>query len=423
MKKEYKEMQDFIDDVHAQLSIKEMIIDMGIVTKEDFHGDFISCMFHDGDNTPSLQVTENFWKCYGCGAKGDLFAFIMQYYNTDFVNAVKKLADFLNINISSIQWKFDSKYNKMKEEWNTYLEAMQEAPKEIQALKRDYFPQEIGYDPKLNYIVLALTSKTGSILGFTKRRVNDSIEFDDNGEKRPKWKHSSLKNSLIAQCHNVFNLYTASPEIRKKKFVIVTEGPKDVIAYQRIGLNNSICVCGTSNSSNIWEMILPVKEIVLSMDLDKAGIEATIKTLLFLSPIFDIQNIFSVILPEGSDPYDVITNESQEKLKEYFENKIPAVEFLIKYGTVDDVRDLYNSTADYNKVYVLKSVCKVKGFSLKETESWLFNTLGSLNNSKDNKLSEKDKLLAIVNCEDINVPLIPIEKAKRILKLKYGIDV
>lgn len=38
MKKEYKEMQDFVDDVHAQLSIKEMIIDMGIVIKEDFHG-------------------------------------------------------------------------------------------------------------------------------------------------------------------------------------------------------------------------------------------------------------------------------------------------------------------------------------------------------------------------------------------------
>ena len=35
-------MQDFIDGVHAQLSIKEMIIDMGIVTKEDFHG----MMFH-----------------------------------------------------------------------------------------------------------------------------------------------------------------------------------------------------------------------------------------------------------------------------------------------------------------------------------------------------------------------------------------
>lgn len=42
MKKEYKEMQNFIDDVHAQLPIKEMIIDMGIVTKEDFHG----MMFH-----------------------------------------------------------------------------------------------------------------------------------------------------------------------------------------------------------------------------------------------------------------------------------------------------------------------------------------------------------------------------------------
>lgn len=422
MKREYNEIQEFIDDVHGELSIREILTDMGLVKNDDFHGQFINCMFHDEDNTPSLQMTEDFWKCYGCGSKGDLFKFLQLYYNIDFIEAVKKLSDFLNINISSIKWNFDAKYSKLKDEWNGYLKSMENAPEEIKKLKRDYFPQEIGYDPSINYIVLALTSKTGAILGFTKRRIGEEKVTVVNGKqwKTPKWRHSSLQDSMISQCHNVFNLHIASPEIRKKKFVIVSEGPKDVIAYQRINFNNSICVCGTSNSSNIWDLIFPVERIVLSMDPDEAGIEATINTLIYLAPIFDIKNIESVVLPNGKDPYDVVTNDGNNALMEYFEQRIPAVHFLIKYGNVDDAKKLYDSVAEYNKIYVIKSICKIKGFSVTEAESWLFS---SFENSKnDNKLDEKTMLLAFINGEDIDgVPMMDINRAKRILKLKYGI--
>lgn len=424
MKREYKEMQDFIDDVHGELSIKEVLIDMGILSKNDFRGEFINCLFHDEDNTPSLQVSEHFWKCYGCNLKGDLFAFLMNYWNTDFVDAVKKLADFLNINIAGIKWKFDGKTNKLKEEWEGYLKAMDEAPQDIQKLKRDYFPEEVGYDPKINYLVLALTSKTGAILGFTKRRIGDE-DKTLNGYNRPKWKHSSLQDSLIGQCHNMYNLHYASPEIRKKKKVIICEGPKDVIAYKRINKNYVVCVCGTSNSNNIWDLIFPVKNIILSMDLDAAGIDATIKTLIHLAPIFDIKNVESVILPKGQDPYDVVTNDGDSALNDFYERRIPAVEFLIKNGELNDVKDLYEATAEYNKVYVMKTICKIKGFSITEAESWLFNTKNTdvkiTKSYSDEKMSEKEQLLAIVNCEDVDVPLIPIEKAKRILALKYGI--
>lgn len=58
MKKECKDMQDFIDDLHSQISIKELLIDMGIVSKNDFKGQFIKCLFHDGDITHSLQISE-----------------------------------------------------------------------------------------------------------------------------------------------------------------------------------------------------------------------------------------------------------------------------------------------------------------------------------------------------------------------------
>lgn len=426
MKKEYKEIQDFIDDVHGQISIKEFILDMGIISKNDFKGQFLKCVFHDSDNTPSLQITDNFWKCYGCGEKGDLFAFLQRYYNIDFIDSVKKVADILNVNISNIKYKFDQKYDKLKIEWSNYLKEMDKAPDNIKKFKRDYFPQEIGYDSRINYLVLPLKSKTGSILGFTKRRIDFLHEKNKDGKyDSPKWKHSSLKDSLISQCHNVFNLAIASPEIRKKQFVIVTEGPKDVIAYQRINFNNSICVCGTYNSSNVWDIIFPVKNIILSMDNDKAGIEATIKTILYLSKIFDLKYIEVVVLPKSCDPYDIVEKEGNDKLKYYFDNKIPAVEFVIRNGSISEVNDLYNDTIEFNKIYVMKNICKIKGFSITEAESWLSTSLEKNENKKI--LDEKEELLSIlngnsnelINCKD---PLEQIEKAKRILKLKYGIE-
>lgn len=425
MKKIYNDMQNFIDDVHEEININEIIIDLGIIQKDDFHGQFLNCLFHEGDNSPSLQITENFFKCYGCGAKGDIFKFLQLYYNIDFIESVKKLAEFLNIEIKSIKYNFDSKYDKLKQEWEMYLNNMKNAPINIQKLSRDYFPQEIGYDKEINYIVLPITSKTGAILGFTKRRIGDEC-LEYSKYKRPKWKHSSLKDSLIGQAHNIFNLHNAIADIRKKRFVIATEGPKDVIAYRRIGFNNTICTCGTSNSSNIWDLFLPlVDEIILSMDLDKAGIEATIKTAIYLSSLFDISKVYSVILQKGQDPYDVVV-ESHDLLLSYFNDKINVVDFAIKYGTLSDIKELYDNVLEYNKVYVIKKVCENKGFNIKEAESWLGLDELAINKNKNN-LSEKDRLLAIINCEDLDEisniknPMEEVERAKRILELKYGI--
>lgn len=428
LKKEYKDIDEFMDDLH-ELSLKKTVIDMNLVSEDDFrHGTFISCIFHDNDDTPSLQITDDYFRCYSCNQKGDIIKFIMLFYNIDFIEAIKKIADFFNVNIQTIRYNFDGKYSKLKKEWEEYIDNMEKASEEIKKLRKDYFPQEIGYDKNINYIVLPITSKTGSILGFTKRRVGEEFEGDNKYYRRPKWKHSSIHDSLIEQSKNVFNLYNASGEIRKKNSVILCEGPKDVIAFRRIGMNNSICSCGTGNSNNIWDIVFPVGLIYLANDMDEAGIKASIKNIIYLSSIFDVKMIFSLIFPEGQDPYDVVTSENGiEKLRNIYEKPIPSVEFLIKYGDVQDVRDLMKNCIEYNQIYILKTICKVKGFNLSEAESWISsNSTNSDNNyNNNNKNGEKEKMLKIANGEnnDNNITIEDVERAKRILKLKYGIDI
>lgn len=420
MKNSYNKIQDFLDDLHEEISIHDAVIEMGLVDKNDFKkANFISCIFHDGDRTPSLQISTKFWKCYACGAKGDLVNFVKMYYNTDFYDAVKKIANFYNININSFNYHVDERYKKLSDEWNRYLKNMQNADKKIKELQRDYFPQEVGFDNVENYIVFPITSRSNSILGFTKRRIDFLHETDNNNDfYSPKWKHSKLSDSLINLCHNIFNLGIASSEMKKKQEVIITEGPKDVIAYRRIGHNNTICSCGTGNSSNIWDEILPIKKIILSMDGDKAGIKATLDNILYLSPIYDIKNVYVVNLPEGKDPYDI----SSKELEEAYSNLSEAIPFFIKHADIDRIKELIDSTPEYNNMYIMKNICKIKGFSISETESWLFSSDSRKIKKDIEQMTEKEKLLAIVNCEDKNLPLIPIEKAKRILKLKYGIS-
>ena len=208
-----------------------------------------------------------------------------------------------------------------------------------------------------------------------------------------------------------------------------------MVAYRRIHKDHAICVCGTSNSSNIWDLILPIDNIVLSMDGDKAGIHANIETITYLSSIFDIKNIKVVCMPKGQDPYDVLTGKDGYKLlSNYYDLRIPAIDFMVKYGDKAEVKELYDTVQEYNLSYVLKNICKNKGFSIGEAKSWLEsanekpNKAYNVDNS-NKKMTEKDKLLAIVNCEETDLVLDPenpinnVEKAKRILKLKYGIEI
>lgn len=422
MERKYSDIGTFLDDMHETLSLKEMVADLGVYTHEELNSTLVPCCFHE-DDTPSLQITDKFFRCYAgsCGCKGDHLSFIQNHFNVGFMEAVHKIAEMYHVDISGIKMHFDGRVDKLKEEWNGYLHAMEMAPESAKKLQKDFFPQEVGYDKKEGYVVLALTSKTGTVLGFTKRRVDELHEKGENGKYRsPKWKHSSLNDSLIGQCHNVFNLFNASKAIKKEKKVVVCEGPKDVIAYQRVDIQYVVGVCGTGNSNNIWDVILPVDDIYLSMDGDNVGVGTVLKNVTYLAPSHDVSRIFVVTMPEGMDPYDVVTQLGGKELVKRYESPMSALDFCVLHGGLNEVKELYGSLPEHSKIPLMKSICKVKGFSVKEAESWMFGSEKSAQQQPVNK--EKSMLLAVAKGEAEVVNMKP-DRAKRILKLKYNIEV
>ena len=98
MKKQYSSVDDFISALKKE-SLKQTILDMGYIVEDDFKGSMIRCVFHQGDKTPSLQVTDNFFKCYGCDNKGDLIKWVQLYDSLTFMEAIEKIANFMNVEI------------------------------------------------------------------------------------------------------------------------------------------------------------------------------------------------------------------------------------------------------------------------------------------------------------------------------------
>lgn len=407
MEKEYNDLDKFMEDID-KFSLKETLMEMGILEKKQFKGQFIRCIFHGNGNerTPSLQITDNFFKCYACCKKGNIITFLMEYYNCTFLEALDKLAGHYNVSIKKFTNKKRDKLNKIEEEWNQFLENMENAPREIQVLQRDYFPETIGYDKSINYLVLPYTTKTGKVVGFTKRRINE--------ESVPKWKHSSIDEAENAQMvHNVYNLANASLEIKKKKEIIIAEGPKDVIGYRRAGIQNVVCSSGTGNIGHVWDVfeVLDMEKIILSTDGDEAGRHAAVGTIDTFSKITDLDKVFCTDLPDGTDPYDV------DYLISYYNNPLNIIDYMLKYGTDEDIRLAYKNANDFNKSSILLKLCSDRMYKQSEALDWL--SLSKTTPKREEILSEKEKLIKIAKGEVENSTIQDIQKAERILKLKY----
>lgn len=419
VKAKYTDLQAFIDDAHESVSLHDLTVDIGIFKKDDFRGDLTKCCFHE-DDTPSLQVSDHFFRCYAgsCGVKGDIFKFFQVYYRVDFMDAVKKVADAVGADISECTKGYRSMGHSLSDEWNGYLKAMDRAPAEAQAMRRDFFPAEIGYDPKLKYVVLPLKGKTGNILGFTKRRVDALAKKEENGKfVVPKWQHSSMKASLIAQCHNLYNLYEGSMAIRKAKKAMLCEGPKDVIAWQRVGIDWVVGVCGTSNSNNVWDLILPVDEVYLCMDGDEVGVGTVVSNVCYLAEQHDISRVQCISLPEGMDPYDVLEHYGSQGLLDTLRNPCPALQFAAERGSRQEMQRIWQGVPSYQQAKVLSAVCKVKGWSVRQAEDWL---MGSERVETSVEIDEKQELLNLVTGKESRLHMMP-DKARSILRMKYGI--
>ena len=424
--KEFKNIEDFLAYTH-EISLKEALLEMGEILEDDFHGSKISCIFHDNDKTPSLQITDRFFKCYGCDAKGDLVQWIRLHPGLSFIEAINMLTEHFGVKILDQRTgNFNKMQIKLKKEWEEYLKDMNEALNAKDGLSdylrsevMSYFPQPVGYDKRSNYIVLAFTSKTGAVLGFTKRRVDYPVIRD----KQPKWLHSNTNDSLIANANNLYNLSLSSRSIKDSKSVIFVEGPRDVAAMQRAGMENVLAISGTSNFSNrVMETVGYVENVIFALDGDNPGKEATLSAIRIISKISSKMLLQSTVMefPEGKDPADL--SKEDIDLTTFYNNRKNAIAWYIENAEDSDIRKFYKEASDLTKPNIALELMRFLSLTRGQLDQWL-----SLREEKiETEYSYKDQLMATIGKSDnINVPILKISEveAKKILKLRFGVEV
>ncbi len=391
-----------INEIRSNADIVEIISDyIPLVNKG--RNLFGVCPFHD-DHSPSMSVSKSkqIYKCFSCGAGGNVFNFVSAYENVSYIEAIKIVAEKIGYEIKGII-KSDIKKNKQE------YEAMDIALKYYQnnlntsagTLAKKYLSDErhlsdecirefqIGYannnnlnvllnkkgyeNTLLNNIGLINISAERSYDTFTNRIMfpihnldGQAIGFTGRifgGEDTNKYLNSR-ENKIFKKGDILFNYHRAIKYIREKKQVIVVEGNMDAIRLYSSGIKNVIAIMGTAITDYQVELIKKLRsEIILFFDNDNAGLDAT----------FNIGNIFenkdvktSIVRISGKkDADEYILEYGIEKMVECINNKVPFLDFKLKYLK----KDLNISDAGELTKYlksVLESVQNIDDELLKE---------------------------------------------------------
>jgi DNA primase len=330
------------------------------------------CPFHQ-EKTPSFTVSpqRQTFHCFGCGAGGSVFRFVMEYEHTDFPSAVRKLGARAGIPVIE-ERSPDKDEDRQHEARRVLLQLHAEAAewfqdnllkKDFAAPARDYLKKrgvdvrvaknwQLGYAPAewdalLKWAVthgydrrellqsgLAKPRDENRPEGDIYDRFRDRIMFpicNDVGEViafsgrilQPDEKAAKYLNSpetpLFRKGNVLFGLHKTKRALIDARSAIVCEGQLDLIALFEAGITNVVAPQGTAFTENQARILKRfVAEVILCFDADSAGRKAAERSLEAL-----LQNDLVVRvaeMPAGEDPDSLI----RKKGKEDFQARIAA---------------------------------------------------------------------------------------------------
>lgn len=413
------------------------------------------CPFHD-EKTPSFVVStgKNIATCFGgCGRSWDPIAFVEEYENLSFPEAVKKVAKISNIPVEYkdsqkyAKWEAEQKERKDKEEslfpalhlvWDRYREnasKLKSTGTHTDFMGRPFLTEnlekfefgvadsglitkiykkegwdinqliELGilsegekgiYDFFRNRHLLPLKDHNGKIRGIAGRTNNKKVE--------PKYLNS-LDSALFKKSELLFGLFQNRKAIQKKGECIIVEGYTDVITMSEHGFDNAIATCGTALSEQQCELLKRFCDTVIIMrdnDPNESGFKATIRD---VEVVIKCGMFAKVVIPEKvdtkSDPDSILREHGKEELTKRMES---AQDGLIWRVMLD-----VNPKDEFSKTSAMELAARLISYIKKE---W------TRNNYVD-RLITKDKLGPNLRKKDFQEAILQ-EELKR--EKKNGTD-
>ena len=311
------------------------------------------CPFHT-ERTPSFTVSEEGWyRCFGCGAKGDTITFLRETQSLTHLEAVQQLADAAGIKIQQTKpTKEDLERSKLlhiiEDATEYYHLTLCSSPEAAAARKYlrsrgydsdtvkqyklgwapdayDWLAQELGANkqPNQKYYINAGLGRVqgGRPVDFFQGRIIFPIFSDQNkpvafaGRILPGAQGAKYKNSPSSAIYNksklLYGLNWAKSHIVKEDSVFICEGYTDLIGFSKAKKNNAVATCGTAvTEEHIEKLSRYTKNLILVLDGDQAGSKATqrLKYLHSYESRHDVEARV-VEMPTGTDPGELAEND------------------------------------------------------------------------------------------------------------------
>jgi DNA primase len=371
--------QDFIEDLVSRADIVD-VIDNRVKLKKAGRNHQACCPFHN-EKTPSFSVSQEkqFYYCFGCGAKGNVLSFLMEYDRLEFVEAVEELAKEYGMTVPrekgskpgiTPQQKSEREhdYALMEEVANYFqhqLKHAENADKVIEYLKSRGLSGDvvkywdIGYAPDKWDGVLSTfggnETKQKRLLNLKLINQNDNNRrydfFRDRvmfpiRDKRgrvvafggriisgdgPKYLNSP-ETPIFHKSYELYGLFQARRENRKLERILVVEGYMDVVALSQFGISYAVAALGTATTpDHIQTMFKSSSEIVCCYDGDRAGREAAWRALENALPYLKDGYIMKFLfLPDGEDPDTMVRKVGKEQFEDQLTQAVPLSTFFFE---------------------------------------------------------------------------------------------
>ena len=329
------------------------------------------CPFH-AERSGSFNVREETgrYRCFGCGAAGDVFKFVQEIEHVDFVAAVEQLATKAGIQLHYTTGGESKDRQRRKQlveamgkavEWyhqrlltgtdaraaRDYLRRRGLAGDVARTFKLGWAPDD--YDAMSRDIGLSadLLRETG--LAFTNKanRLQDSFRarvlfpiFTENGDPvafggrimpgstDPAKYKNSPETPIYAKSKILYGLNWAKSDIVATDQVIVCEGYTDVIGFHRAGVKRAVATCGTAlTEEHVRTLKRYASKVVLAFDADAAGQGAAQR-------FYEWEERYQVRVsvahfPDGKDPGDLSVSDP-DSLKEAIDKALPFLGFRVQ---------------------------------------------------------------------------------------------
>ena len=372
-----------INEIRNSVNIVDVVKDYVPLTSKgkNFFG---VCPFHE-DHAPSMSVSSDkqIYRCFSCGAAGNVFTFVQNYENVSFLEAVAIVARKAGINFEYTAEKKDNinknlvvYYNILKDAskyFQNYLNT-KDGEEALKYLKSRNFSNDIikefefGLSPKNNMLYSFLNKKEykdadiektslislekythdvfndrimipihdleGNVLGFTGRIYKDS--------NNPKYINSK-ESEIFKKGKILFNFHRAKNHVRNAHELIIVEGNMDALKMYASGFKNVIALMGTALTSDQVDAIKKLRcKVILMMDNDSAGKLGMYQNGNILVKSGIVPEI--VLLSGAKDPDEYLNKYGVEKFENLIKNPLSFLNYKLEYFkenlNLDDVTDL-----------------------------------------------------------------------------------